>query len=131
MNPFEQIPNIINRRRAFLEEMCAHYNSTNRAVNIVLDKCYYEKSETSRGCAIGAWCPEVAYLSGSVVAPNIWDKLPKWMTEMGDDFLHACQVTHDYKHYWKRAGLSASGHKRKQKLLDTYCYETVQETNEG
>jgi hypothetical protein len=121
MNPFEQIANINDRRRAFLEEMCSHYNFQNRAVDYVKDVCHYEPSATSRGCVIGAWCPEIAGMSGTVVSAPIWNLLPKWMKEMSKDFLRDCQIMHDCAHFWINTGLSYTGRMHKQHLLIAHC----------
>ncbi len=61
--------------------------------------CQYKSSETSEGCAIGRLLdPEVAETLNSdagVYDNGVWNNLPAWLKDMGQDFLHDMQRLHD------------------------------------
>lgn len=120
-NPFEQITDIKARRLAFLEEMCAHYNNTNRAAT-ESGACFYGPAPHSRGCAIGAWVPALSGCRGPIflVQSEIPKILPDWMQSMGIRFLADCQVLHDNSEFWTDTGLSNEGLKHKRELIEQY-----------
>lgn len=120
-NPFEQIADIKARRLAFLEEMCAHYNNTNRATTED-GFCFYEAKSYTRGCAIGAWVPELSGCSGTIsfLIRQAKVQIPEWMMAMGVEFLSGCQYLHDRNHHWTDTGLSQDGLDCKQRIIDSH-----------
>lgn len=120
-NPFEQITDIKARRLAFLEEMCAHYNNTNRAIT-ESGSCFYGPAPHTRGCAIGAWAPKLSGRSGGIayILYNNPLCIPSWMYEMGFAFLEICQHLHDGSMYWTDTGPSEKGLEFKQKIIKDF-----------
>lgn len=120
-NPYENIQDIQERRKKFLDDMCGFYNSSNRAV---LGKmCVYEPTANSPGCAIGRWLPfdvsRKEAMNGNRV-DEVIDVLPRWMVGMGVNFLLACQSLHDGGYYWNENGLSIQGEYYRRQILVEY-----------
>lgn len=107
-NPYEKIKSIKQRRRAFLKDIKEFYNSNNRAVNSK-GTCLYQATKNSPGCAIGRWLDEKPFCDLTVNSDKVQKFLPKWMTEMGVEFLRLCQMLHDDKNNWNEQGLSQFG----------------------
>lgn len=105
------------KRLAFLEELCGHFNSINRAVNPKTYLCQYSH-KFNGGCAIGRkLSAKVAeHLVGSVV--DCFTMLPEEMQELGCNFLNFCQYMHDQKFFWNENGLSDRGQAEKKKGID-------------
>lgn len=61
--------------------------------------CQYHPSDTSEGCAIGRLLPEdiVDKLpsDSGVYDVKVWDYLPDWLKNMGQEFLKDLQILHD------------------------------------
>lgn len=113
---YSNIASIPERRKAFVTDIFSFYNSTNRAVKF--GGCIYSSTNTSPGCAIGrCLSPELTKeldnddnsdiedtTVSSFFSVGLDTKFPKWMVEMGVDFLSACQTLHDRDEFWSIAG---------------------------
>ncbi len=127
MNKYEQITNIQERRRAFLDDTVAFYNSNNRAVieGPETTTCVYQSTDNSPGCAIGRHLdPSVQGLLSDctlqVTNPLVHVHLPKWMMEMGLYFLVDIQSLHDSEYNWGPNGLTASGRQKVALIKEKY-----------
>lgn len=65
-----------------------------------LPMCTYKKTETSKGCAIGRNVDDeikekLAEFNYGVSSPRTFGLLPKWMKDLGQEFLIAVQNVHD------------------------------------
>lgn len=132
---FEEIKDIKARRRAFIEDEAAFYNSKNRAVTLDAynnEICVYTPTKNSPGCAIGRHLDRDCFvIHGSVHGgikillysydKEIANSFPLWMQEMGADFLKECQGLHDLKNYWNENGLSEDGKIHLNLILGKYC----------
>lgn len=130
MNQFEQIIDIKARRRAFIEDEAAFYNSKNRCADAM--GCYYHPLPHSPGCAIGRHLDRNSEvirrkLKGTITnileftGRNTKDYFPTWMLEMGSCFLRDCQFLHDDAENWNENGLSKKGKEYFNQLLKIYC----------
>ena len=122
MNKYEQIVDIFERRRVFLEDTVAHFNCLNRSDN---DRgCFYQPSHrNTAGCAIGRHLPislakELDSFHGSKSASRSWifDRLPFWMQEMDRYFLQDVQMLHDHRSCWNQNGLSVAGNSKVESI---------------
>ena len=125
MIPKERIPfieDINERRKAFLEYTMNSYNSGNRAVASDGKTCVYHPTETSPGCAIGQWLTdeEKSGLAGNVYGAMKMGRIPKWMVEMGINFLSRVQQMHDFPPAWDETVLSRVGEKWKEAIINDY-----------
>lgn len=125
-NPFESIQDISQRRLAFLEDEIEHYNLNNRSQpeqSCSPSACtYYPAHSQTEGCAIGRWLERdnpiiTNKMNGTVTNSSIFSRLPKWMQEMGGDFLEVVQLLHDRSSNWDEKGLSFSGREAKDKII--------------
>lgn len=69
--------------------------------------CQYQPSETSDGCAIGRLvslktAKILDYRNYDITLPTQFAKLPKWLQNLGYDFLGTLQLLHDGEHFAKR-----------------------------
>lgn len=124
-NPYQNIQDIKQRRKKFLEDIGGFYNFANRAMN-ESGRCVYYPTKNSPGCAVGRWLPlevvENSTLDGlPVVYSAVWNELPKWMKEMGEGFLLECQRLHDNKSYWNDKGLSIEGREQYSDIIADFC----------
>lgn len=96
------------RALALLEHTARFYNSSNRAIS-EMGRCVYEPTETSPGCAIGKWCPELHGLEGEIAV--VWRHVRRsWKGKMLTwRWLRPSQWLHDGKDYWTDTGLSTRG----------------------
>ncbi len=114
---YSNITSIPARRQAFVDDILGFYNNSNRSM-VGYGVCIYSKTNASPGCAIGrCLAHELAKKLDNYQNPEIEDTsilslfsvgletaLPKWMTEMGVDFLSACQSLHDRNYFWNNLG---------------------------
>lgn len=118
MNKYRAIKNIKERQSQFLYDTIHHYNSNNRCVDDI-GQCYYHPtSKNTKGCAIGRHLAKKLAkqmdngefgVPSMRSNPNIFERLPVWMKEMGRDFLMEVQSLHDGLPYWDGNGLSGAG----------------------
>lgn len=110
-------PTRSERRKFYIDDVVAHYNSNNRALQEMSTfRCQYSPTPTSDGCAIGRRLSEetlalIAPANMAVVARGVFIKLPTWMQQLGQDFLSAVQSLHDQGSYWDENGITESGKK--------------------
>lgn len=107
---------IKEKQLAFLGETANYYNSKNRAMakegeNLCL---YTPIKGRSKGCAIGRHIKDKKLCAkldtmGVVTEKKVFKKLPKKLKKLGQDFLDAIQLLHDYRENWSKTGLSAKG----------------------
>lgn len=80
----------------------------------------------SAGCAIGMYLPKKVCLKldriGGVdtVFYRDPDLLPKWMRDMGVNFLMEVQSLHDVSEFWSEKGLSGIGIERVYHIINKY-----------
>ena len=128
VNKYKRIKNISERRRVFAEDLVHFYNLNNRSFSGQKYSCLYAPAHAKTpGCAIGRCLPvklgrrlDKLTFGSSIYAVMDQVTLPIWLTEMGINFLAACQNLHDDKDYWSETGLSVSGgryYERVVKLL--------------
>ncbi len=89
--------------------------------------CYFPTTPFSEGCAIGRVIPKALAKQLSIENDNIRSiiqekrfNLPKWLINMGEDFLFNLQWLHDRKSNWNDKGLSCNGVDQLKKIIDTY-----------
>ena len=126
---YKAIKNVDERRKTFLIDMAEFYNSGNRSVDED-SFCVYSGGSFSPGCAIGRCLgPSLRKRLDQCEDKdiyNIYDKLyllnrlPKWMTEMGLEFLGDAQSFHDDYTNWNKTGLSERGKRIFQSLKEKY-----------
>lgn len=128
-------------REEFLLDEIEYYSSNvkKRCINSI--GCFYSStnvgnSDISEGCAIGRHLePELrkkideqfslsdilpAGESSSVRNDVIFNQLPEWMKELGQDFLVKCQRLHDLSTYWDESGLSPEGKSQLFKIIELF-----------
>ncbi len=120
---FSEIPDIQDRRRAFLKDTVEHYNKDNRSETDT-GCLYYPAKRNSKGCAIGRWLDKdlAKKMDGAAEKFNhifgtdigslqsvFKDELPNWMLEMGIYFLIQVQLLHDVTKNWDKKGITDSG----------------------
>lgn len=126
---YKAIKNVDERRKAFLLDVAGFYNLNNRAL-AEDGACVYSSTNVSPGCAIGR-CLSLSLRKRLDQCQdkdicNIYDKLylrnrlPKWMTEMGPEFLSTAQRFHDNANNWTDNGLSKMGEKIFESLKVEY-----------
>lgn len=125
---YKAIKNVDERRKAFLLDVAGFYNSSNRAL-AEDGACVYSATNVSPGCAIGRCLgPSLRKRLDQCLDKDIctiYDKLylrnrlPKWMTEMGLDFLSGVQQFHDDARNWTNVGLSTRGEEVLERLNET------------
>jgi hypothetical protein len=127
VNKYKRIKDISERRRVFAEDLVNFYNLKNQSFSIQKRLCFYAPAHAETpGCAIGRCLPVKLgrrldklpcsnNIYGLISRPNI--TLPTWLTEMGVDFLAACQNLHDDKDYWTETGLSLSGRRHYERCV--------------
>lgn len=126
-NQFEKITDIKARRKAFIEDEVAFYNSDNRAE--MNGSCFYRAIGDSPGCAIGRYLDRnsdvikfnVMGSIDSIIEERGNECIPKWMFEMGGSFLSECQSLHDISMYWDEKGLTESGQERMKLIIEEFC----------
>lgn len=115
MNNYQAIKDIKERQLTFLKDTAAHYNLSNRGVRESVKGagsiCTYVA-----GCAIGRHITDMkkredfdASHRSAVGEKEIFNRLPKWMKEMGDDFLGDVQALHDEESNWDGDGINEKG----------------------
>lgn len=96
--------------------------------------CQYKPfKSTSKGCAIGMYIEDVEIQKEmDIIGPIkfiVKDKpqlLPKWMLELGGDFLSEVQQLHDGQSYWNRHGLTPLGETIVSRIKDKYGLDETQ-----
>lgn len=107
-------------KKEFLEDTIAYYSEDVNRRCIKGTKCLYsplnaDKKGISKGCAIGRHLDEELQLTlddadyTAVDGDEVFDSLPTWMQDLGQDFLYDVQRLHDLKNYWSDKGLSSDG----------------------
>ena len=120
MTNYQEIVDIIARRRAFLDDTINYYNSKNRSMISKPDgfeRCLYLPAhDNTAGCAIGRHLPielakqlDLNELESSISNRKNFELIPTWMQEMGKDFLSFVQELHDGPAYWNENGISETG----------------------
>lgn len=105
---YTAIADMQERRKVFLDDVASFYTSENRATSGQI--CLYQATKTSPGCAIGRCIPDkLRPNTGGVSQNEVYNVLPLWMREMGQDFLADIQRLHDSTTRWNAEGLSADG----------------------
>jgi hypothetical protein len=127
MNKFSKISDIKARRKAFIEDEAAFYNSNNRAE--FMGSCSYHPTNNSPGCAIGRHLDrdsEIFKLNirgaiDTIIEERGGECIPTWMLEMGKDFLFDCQSLHDISIYWNEKGLTKWGRSKMSLIVEEWC----------
>ncbi len=108
-------PTLKEKQLKLLVETSEHFNSGNRSVSKYNNLCTYG----GVGCAIGrlilekSLCDELDKMGDtSVYNKRIFDLLPLYLRELGEDFLGAIQDLHDNKLHWANDGMSEAGRLR-------------------
>ncbi len=117
VNEYKRIKDISERRKVFSEDLVNFYNANNRSFSTQKHSCFYAPAHAETpGCAIGRCLPvklarrlDKLNYGTSIHAVMNQATLPTWLTEMGIDFLAACQNLHDDRKYWSETGLSVAG----------------------
>ena len=115
------LPTLKEKQLFYLNDVANHYNSTNRCTDGMV--CKYEPiTEWTEGCAIGrrlsAKLQKQLDTNGHDTGVNnyyVFEKLPKWMQDLGKNFLRSIQMLHDdagSEGYWSVNGLSKNGEDR-------------------
>ena len=129
MNPV-LTPELAAKRRAFVEETAAHYNSKNRSMNTKNGACMYSPAHAgTEGCAIGRKVADKnlcrtfdeQYCNSAVSATSVFTQLPPELQELGVDFLDEVQLLHDETYYWCEGGLNASGREVLGAIISRHC----------
>lgn len=104
----------------FLEDTVAYYSEdVNRRCRGAVN-CYYspknaDKIGISEGCAIGRHLKDSLKEKlddteeSGVNTTVIFNKLPKKLRQLGQDFLTDIQILHDLQVYWNSKGLTKAG----------------------
>lgn len=107
------------KRLAFLEDTVNHYNINNRCEGNM--GCKYSPYTVglegkSEGCAIGRKLGKrtAIKLDKDLVQQksgvfNIFDRLPKYLQQLGMHFLSDLQSLHDHQQNWDEIGISEEG----------------------
>lgn len=112
VNPLFTEGTLSERRLAFLEDTVKHFNINNRGYKP--DACLY-----AEGCAIGRHLTERNAktldkwpdLIDNILKDYRAKYIPKWMRELGADFLRQVQRLHDTSGNWDDDGLTDWGKK--------------------
>jgi uncharacterized protein YqkB len=115
-------------RLEYLEDVCARFNSKNRATRdpeeaCNLARCTYSHS-VNGGCAIGyqMTSEEAENLTGGSIITLIDNgEVPVYISRYGRHFLQDLQALHDINYNWDDTGLSEYGMKEKLIIIDMYC----------
>jgi len=135
MTNYSIIKNIKRRRFAFLDDTANFYTSKNRGTKDFI--CNYSATKNSPGCAIGRHLftnvAEILDNLGNIVlifSDGYDHLLPKWMREMGQEFLSAVQCLHDdariiktenSESFWDKTGLTKTGKEQYEYIKIKYC----------
>ena len=107
------------KQKTFLDEMVAHFNSTNRAFDEGQKTCRYEHRYNG-GCAIGRKVPEQLAHELRGIVSDCFSMLPPELQELGEDFLNSVQRLHDVAVCWNETGLSPAGQIRYEEICKRY-----------
>lgn len=118
----------VEQKRAFyLNDMVAYYNGETRCTTE--GRCQYTPTEFSEGCAIGRrlpldLCTQLDLGTKGLYGVNndiVFERLPKWMKELGQDFLTSCQQLHDGRDNWRNDGLHPIGELKLDNIKSRFC----------
>ena len=129
------IPDITDRRTAFLKDTIEFYNSNNRATTT--EGCIYRATYSSPGCAIGRCLPRDSKVFERELVEHFCNvdtliekeiELPQWLLDMDDgvrpsqpvQFLGDVQGLHDTEYYWDEDGLSVEGKRETNEIISKY-----------
>lgn len=122
------------KMREFLEDVCAYYNSKNRAVSKKTGCCVYYDPETLNRCAIGremslndAKKLHLNHGSVGVSANFVLKSIPHRLRIMGVNFLKQVQNLHDTDLYWDEHGITKEGVNFKETIIDSFGLHTTKE----
>ena len=118
-------------RLEFLEDTIKYYSEDTSRRCLDGGFCLYSPinacNNNSEGCAIGRHLtPKLQLLldktenNSSVGNGKVFKKLPKWMRELGQDFLSDMQELHDEEYNWDEGGLTELGKERVQEIKSEY-----------
>jgi hypothetical protein len=115
MTNYQEIADIIERRRIFLDDTISHYTTCNRSTKYDTGCIYAPAHANTAGCAIGRHLPiEVAREldcrdNTSIDESENFASVPVWMQQMGEEFLFNMQQLHDVSSHWDENGITESG----------------------
>lgn len=111
---------LIERQFDFLADTINHYSENpekKRCFNKVQGSCrYHPVNSKTDGCAIGRHMTRENQIKADMEFKNVEiliiikpELFPKWMRELGHDFLGKVQRLHDFGSNWNKSELSVKG----------------------
>lgn len=123
---------MITTREELLADTLQYYCEDVKRRNLSKDDgfycTYHPNWENTEGCAIGRFLEEdlQLYLDGlndsgiQSMSNENYNKIPKWMRDLGRDFLTSMQLLHDRHNYWNEFGLTSIGKKEVEIIINRY-----------
>lgn len=120
-------------RLEFLNDTITYYSENVDRRCTYEHGCFYspinsDKQGISEGCAIGRHLDSELQLrldkdsigDSGVSNDEVFESLPTWLQELGQDFLVSIQILHDRKENWDSKGLSEIGKEHVNNIITKY-----------
>jgi hypothetical protein len=118
-----RIKNTSKTREELLNNTIYGFTAQTRCSFAANDFCCYYREDTNNSCAIGRElsvnkCNELE--AENVDIYSLETLLPKRLRDMGINFLSAVQNLHDNADWWNETGLSETGKKEAERIIESY-----------